>query len=44
MKRIMSDTFDHRAIAEKYQSKFGEFNFVQRIERVYKRALKGEME
>ena len=44
MKRIMSDTFDHRAIAEKYQSKFGESNFVQQIERVYKRALKGEME
>lgn len=44
MKRIMSDTFDHRAIAEKYRSKFGESNFVQQIERVYKRALKGEME
>lgn len=44
MKRIMSATFDHWAIAEKYQSKFGEFNFVQQIERVYKRALKEEME
>ena len=43
MKRIMSDTFNHQAIAEKYQSKFGESNFVQQIERVYKKALKEEM-
>lgn len=41
MKRIMCDTFDHRAIAERYQSKFGESNFVQQIEKVYQRALQG---
>lgn len=44
MQRIMFDTFNHQAIAEKYQSKFGESNFVQQIERVYKRALKEEVE
>ena len=41
MKRIMFDAFDHQAIAEKYQSKFGESNFVQQIEKVYEEALNG---
>lgn len=41
MKRIMFDAFDHQAIAEKYQNKFGESNFVQQIEKVYEEALNG---
>jgi len=41
MKRIMFDAFDHQAIAEKYQSKFGESNFVQQIEKVYEGVLNG---
>ena len=40
MRHIMTDKFDHRAIAEKYQSKFGEANFVHQIEKVYERVLK----
>lgn len=42
MRRIMSDKFDYQGIAKMYQSKFGEANFVNQIEKVYERALKGE--
>ena len=42
MKCVMSDTFDHQTIAERYQRKFGEVNFVYQISKVYERALRGE--
>ncbi len=41
MKKFASVKFDHQALADKYQNKFGEKNFICKIEEVYERALKG---
>lgn len=39
MQKVMEDNFDHEAIAERFQTKFGETAFGDKIEAVYKEVL-----
>lgn len=40
MKCVISDKFNHQIISDRFRYKFGEKNFLEKIENVYKRVLK----